>query len=383
MITKAMFSLQIAILISGQIAQQNDAATAVNQLSQTLLGLLCPAEKNCAISGYSIFNALGLAYAGAKAETQTQIQQVVNLSGLDKQKVDQLFLNLMNSVSNVSDKTVLKQANRFYGANEFQFLDSYLNTIQQFYKSDAKNLDFATDPQGSRQEINSWVEQVTKNLIENLLPSNSISSSTISVLVNALYFNATWTQQFHTESTEPREFTTSTGEKLSVPTMAQFKQHYMVGDLQKLSSSFIKLPYRGNDASMYILVPKLLSGTSSNRSIYSVLEDVDWSEIFNGGFETTVNLKLPKFMVDFSTKLSDQLKLLGMVDAFDGTKADFGGMVENSNLFIVEGYHKTKVVVDEAGTEAAAATALTMFESSVLARSAIEFSVDQPFAFLL
>eukprot|EP01023_Acetabularia_acetabulum_P052268 TRINITY_DN5793_c0_g1_i1.p1 TRINITY_DN5793_c0_g1~~TRINITY_DN5793_c0_g1_i1.p1 ORF type:complete len:384 (-),score=53.98 TRINITY_DN5793_c0_g1_i1:904-2055(-) len=383
MITKAMFSLQIAILISGQIAQQNDAATAVNQLSQTLLGLLCPAEKNCAISGYSIFNALGLAYAGAKAETQTQIQQVLNLDGLDKQIVDQLFLNLINSVSDVSDNTELKQANRFYGANEFQFLDSYLNTIQQFYKSDAKNLDFATDPQGSRQEINSWVEQVTKNLIENLLPSNSISSSTISVLVNALYFKATWAQQFDTKNTQPRQFTTSAGEKLSVPTMAQFEENYIVGDVQNVHSSFIKLPYRGYDASMYILVPKLLSGTSSNRSIYSVLEDVDWSQIFNGGSETMVNLKLPKFMVDFSTKLSDQLKLLGMVDAFDGTKADFGGMVENSNLFIVEGYHKTKVVVDEAGTEAAAATALTMFESSVLARSAIEFSVDQPFAFLL
>eukprot|EP01024_Parvocaulis_polyphysoides_P056290 TRINITY_DN5898_c0_g1_i8.p1 TRINITY_DN5898_c0_g1~~TRINITY_DN5898_c0_g1_i8.p1 ORF type:complete len:434 (-),score=64.88 TRINITY_DN5898_c0_g1_i8:602-1828(-) len=366
---------------------QNQGASAVNQLTQNLQPLVCEAGKNCAISAYSILNALGSVYAGAQGETQSQVQTVLNLNGLNMQEVHQVFKSITDSVSSVSSEIELFQANRFYGEQTFPFLPEYLNTLQTFYNSDAINLDFLNDAEGSRDEINAWVEEVTKTLIQDLLPDGSITPATISVLVNALYFKGLWIEEFDVQNTQPRKFTTSAGSSLDVPTMAQFEKQYVVGDIPNVQSSFIKLPYQGDDVSMYIVVPKTLDGTSANQGINSVLQNITLSDIFNQGVQSTVNLFLPKFTIEFETALSAPLKQLGMVDAFDRANANFGGMVDletiPQNVVISEGYHKAKVIVDETGTEAAAATALVAIAVSLGVTETTDFVVDEPFGFYI
>eukprot|EP01024_Parvocaulis_polyphysoides_P056289 TRINITY_DN5898_c0_g1_i7.p1 TRINITY_DN5898_c0_g1~~TRINITY_DN5898_c0_g1_i7.p1 ORF type:complete len:346 (-),score=66.02 TRINITY_DN5898_c0_g1_i7:602-1576(-) len=303
------------------------------------------------------------------------------------QEVHQVFKSITDSVSSVSSEIELFQANRFYGEQTFSFLPEYLNTLQTFYNSDAINLDFLNDAEGSRDEINAWVEEVTKTLIQDLLPDGSITPATISVLVNALYFKGLWIEEFDVQNTQPRKFTTSAGSSLDVPTMAQFEKQYVVGDIPNVQSSFIKLPYQGDDVSMYIVVPKTLDGTSSNQSINSVLQNINLSDIFNQGVQSTVNLFLPKFTIEFETALSAPLKQLGMVDAFDRANANFGGMVDletiPQNVVISEGYHKAKVIVDETGTEAAAATALVAIAVSLGVTETTDFVVDEPFGFYI
>eukprot|EP01023_Acetabularia_acetabulum_P049719 TRINITY_DN531_c0_g1_i1.p1 TRINITY_DN531_c0_g1~~TRINITY_DN531_c0_g1_i1.p1 ORF type:complete len:408 (-),score=70.96 TRINITY_DN531_c0_g1_i1:1396-2619(-) len=375
------------ILILGvKIKSQAESSTVVNQFTQKIQPLLCKEGKNCVISGYSIFNALGLTYAGALGDTQQQIQQVINLNGLNMQEVNQLFANLINSVSTVSNEIELVQANRLYGEVEAPFLKSYLDELKKSYNADAVNLDFANDPEGSRQEINAWVEEVTKNLIQNLLAPDSIKPSTISVLVSALYFNATWLRQFYGIRTELHKFTTSTGNIVNVPTMAQSGEK-IVGDLLNVQASFIKLPYRGNDFSMYIIVPKSLSGQNANENIYSILQKITLENMFQGGTSRSVDLSLPKFTVEFQSSLLDTLQMLGMVDAFRMDAANFGGMVDLKNLGgnvrLSEVFHKAKIVVDETGTEAAAATVSIVIAVSGAAPSEVDFRVDQPFGYFI
>eukprot|EP01023_Acetabularia_acetabulum_P034941 TRINITY_DN3288_c0_g1_i1.p1 TRINITY_DN3288_c0_g1~~TRINITY_DN3288_c0_g1_i1.p1 ORF type:complete len:408 (+),score=77.44 TRINITY_DN3288_c0_g1_i1:165-1388(+) len=386
--SRISFFLQFAtlLILGGRIMSQIEGSAAVNQFTQSLLPLLCKAGQNCAISGYSIFNALGLTYAGSLGDTQSQIQQVLNLNGVQKQEVDQIFSDLINSVSGVSREVELLQANRFYGANEFPFLKSYLDALEKFYKADAVNLDFVSDPEGSRQQINDWVEEVTKNLIQDLLPPDSIGSGTISVLINALYFKGTWIEEFDKSRTAPREFTTSSGSVVNVPTMVQSEQEYVVGDVPSVQASFIRLPYKGEDVSMYIVVPKSLSGRSSNQSINDILQKISLNDLFSEKSSTTVNLQLPKFTVESSARLSDALKQLGMVDAFSPSVANLGGMVDlekfSGNLFVSEGFHKAKVVVDETGTEAAAATAIAIVLTS-MPIGVVDFVVDESFGYFI
>jgi serpin B len=64
------------------------------------------------------------------------------------------------------------------------------------------------------------------------------------------------------------------------------------------------------------------------------------------------------------------LKAMGMAIAFDQYDADFSNMVTDMNLLIGNLYidfvkHKTFIQVDEAGTEAAAVTAVGISLSSV------------------
>jgi serine protease inhibitor len=81
--------------------------------------------------------------------------------------------------------------------------------------------------------------------------------------------------------------------------------------------------------------------------------------------------------------MTDGLKALGMRDAFDPQAADFSGMDGRRDLYITDILHKAYVAVDEAGTEAAAATAVIVSPTSIQPAPPIAFTVDRPFFFII
>ena len=93
-----------------------------------------------------------------------------------------------------------------------------------------------------------------------------------------------------------------------------------------------------------------------------------------------IDLSMPKFKFEFKTSLVDNLKSLGMTDAFkpDGT-ADFSGIDGTKSLYISDVLHKSFVSVDEKGTEAAAATAVIINFTSL----PTQVRVNRPFIFLI
>jgi serpin B len=76
--------------------------------------------------------------------------------------------------------------------------------------------------------------------------------------------------------------------------------------------------------------------------------------------------------------LKAPLKALRMKFAFAPYQAVFSGMDGSRRLFISSVVHQASVAVDEAGTEAAAATAVSVGVTSA-APPTISFVVDQPF----
>ena len=71
---------------------------------------------------------------------------------------------------------------------------------------------------------------------------------------------------------------------------------------------------------------------------------------------------------------------MGMSGAFNN--ADFSGMDGRTDLEIADVVHKSYVSVDEAGTEAAAATGVIMTATSMPAEP-VKVTIDHPFIFLL
>jgi serpin B len=70
-----------------------------------------------------------------------------------------------------------------------------------------------------------------------------------------------------------------------------------------------------------------------------------------------------------------------MPTAFSGD-ADFSGMTDEERLFISNVIHQANIDVDEAGTEAAAATAVVLRPVSAPAVD-LALTVDRPFVFAL
>jgi serpin B len=228
--------------------------------------------------------------------------------------------------------------------------------------------DFAADPDGSTDLINSWVEEATEDRIQDLIPPGTITDLTRLVLVNAIWFKANWADKFDPEQTEPGTFTLLDGSEITVPLM-----HSTNTGLYAETGKFtaVRLPYAG-DAAMVVLLPP--AGTSP-ADLAASLTPADLDIEF-GGYQ--LDLKLPKFEFETEVALKAALQAVGMVEAFTGD-ADLSGITEAMDLFVQDALHKSFIALDENGTEAAAATALVVGLTS--APPPASFAADRPFLF--
>ena len=100
-------------------------------------------------------------------------------------------------------------------------------------------------------------------------------------------------------------------------------------------------------------------------------------------FERTyTKLSMPKFKIEYSERLNDTLKNIGIKTAFDTKTARFEKMFDSGNMWFTDIIHKTFISVDEKGTEAAAVTAIGMAGAS-LPPEPIELKFNKPFYFAI
>jgi serpin B len=139
----------------------------------------------------------------------------------------------------------------------------------------------------------------------------------------------------------------------------------------------VELPYDGGELSMVILLPDAGNLAAFEDSLDAGQVDA----ILAGLAYQQVALTMPKFEFESDFHLRAALARLGMPTAFS-SDADFSGMTGKRELFIAEVLHKAFVSLDEAGTEAAAATAV-MMQLTGVPESLVEVTVDHPFLFLI
>jgi len=133
------------------------------------------------------------------------------------------------------------------------FLPEYKGIISTYYYGNTTNLDFINDPEPSRIIINNWVENKTNDKIKDLIPKGVIDPSTRLVLTNAIYFKADWVSPFENESTRDQEFTLSNNSKIKVKMMNQ-GSYFNYAENNKVQ--ILEMPYKGNDLSMLVILPK-------------------------------------------------------------------------------------------------------------------------------
>jgi serpin B len=139
----------------------------------------------------------------------------------------------------------------------------------------------------------------------------------------------------------------------------------------------VELPYDGHELSMVILLPE----AGGFEAFEDGLDAGQVESILEGLAYRQVALTMPKFEFESEFSLAQALAALGMPAAFSGD-ADFSGMDGGRDLFISEVVHQAFVSVDEAGTEAAAATAV-MMTLTAMPEAPVAVSVDHPFIFFI
>ena len=333
-------------------------------------------EGNLFLSPYSISLALAMAYAGARGETERQMAAVLHFE-LPQERLHPLInaLDLELTGRAEAEGIRLNIANALWGQVGHPFLPEYLDLLAENYGAGLRLVDFQSTPEAGRLRINRWVSDQTEGKIEDLLPPGSITPLTALVLANAIYFKGTWRYEFDPRLTHEGPFHLLDGTEVAVPLMGMeegARLNYAEGE----GYQAVELPYAGEELSMVILLPELKRFGEFEHS----LDAARLTDILEGLHPRLVDLKMPKFSFESGFSLRETLAGMGMPAAFS-SEADFSGMDGTRDLRIDLVEHKAFILVDERGTEAAAATAVTMERS--IAAPPIEVRVDRPFIFLI
>jgi serpin B len=374
------------------------AAESINAFAIDLYGQIRKPDENLVFSPYSVSMALAMAYAGARGNTESQIAKAMHLN-VPQPQVNEAFAAVNGQVLAAGDgKNIeIKVANALWAEKSYPLLKEYLESVKAYSDQQGwfscfldrgllRQVDFKHNADASRKTINKWVEDQTKNKIKDLLGPGMITSDTRLVLTNAIYFNGKWKKEFIRELTKDDNFTLLNGTITMVPMMHQTDAF---GYMEEADLQVLELPYKGGsevphvagDLSMIVLLP----------SKKTRLEDFEQSMTFDKLDQWTRSLKwrkievfLPRFKMTSEFRLRTPLTRLGMTDAFSSSDADFSGMTGNKDLFISEGIHQAFVETNEQGTEAAAATGLTMMRGMASRPVPVPvFRADHPFVFLI
>ncbi len=326
-------------------------------------------NNNLFISGYSIHNAIEMVYEGAIGKSAEEIEKVLYINPENKNRL--AILKSLIEELNKEEKNKLLVANALWVQKDYKILKDYLNIIEKYYFGKANNLDFAKDPENSRKIINDWVEKKTSNKIKDLIPEGCLNSSIKMVLTNAIYFKGNWLLKFDENLTKEEDFRTENKEVVKAEMMRTKGKEFYYGEDERFQ--VLEMDYEGESLSMVFLLPK--------NGDLNISYDT-FKELKNRLNKQKVDVFIPKFKFEKKYFINSVLNDLGIKSAFSNL-ADLSGITGKKDLKISDVIHQSFIQVDEKGTEAAAATGITLRVTSVLIEKIPVFRADHPFIFFV
>lgn len=329
--------------------------------------------KNTLISPLSVLCALAMTANGANGETREQMEDVLGMT------TDKLNLYLYSYLSSLpqGEKYKLSVANSIWFRDDerLSVKQDFLQTNADYYGASIYKAPFNGQ---TLRDINNWVKSATDDMIPNIL--DKIPDDAVMYLINALAFDAEWTEIYEKGQVRDGKFTKEDGTKQKAELMYSSEGKYLEDEN---ATGFIKY-YNGEKYAFAALLPN--QGVTVAEYL-AALDGASVADILSNAKNATVNTAIPKFETEYDVEMSDILKAIGMTDAFNGSLADFGslGTSSDGNIYIGSVIHKTYIQVGEKGTKAGAATAVEMTDESaeIIIGEIKQVYLDRPFVYML
>jgi serpin B len=414
----------LGMLPRGAVAQQRAGvaalAAAYNATGQKLFGAFATAPGNIVFSPYSIGTALAMALAGARAETEREMAMALNhrLARMEIADANAGALAILNGYGKSAEPArclgdmrlngdrcesaptasgscpptarregercvapaILPPSARLLVANalmtgaEAPVSKDYVALLQEKYSAEVfTNAGLA--------EVNGWVKRKTEEKIDKIL--DQLSPDAIAVILNAAYFKAAWAMAFAKHATRSEAFNLSPGQQVEVPMMHNVAAYAVAA---RAGYRAIRLPYSIRAIGMVVVVPDAVDGLAAMSARLGAQELPELFGALRTASAKSIDLALPRFKSEFRANLVPPLQQAGMRLAFDIRRADFSGITGRPagelGLAIDQIVHRAMIDVHEEGTEAAAATAISIVRTSA-ALSPEPFRVDRPFLYYI
>jgi serpin B len=350
-------------------------------------------QDNLFFSPYSVSEAVAMLYAGARGQTESEIAAALRF-GLPQAQLHPAF--------NATDQTLAKRAdevsprapdgllqdppkpgdglrlslvNAAFVQRGLAFQAPYLDTLATSYGAGLYTTDFGRDPAAAEARINDWFAEQTERRIEALLAPGSLNAATRLVLANAIYFKAFWQNRFQKESTRAGTFHAPSAD-VPVSMMIGHDGLYAEGD----GYQALALPYASTAVRMLFVLPAEGRFDELQARFDRPLIDEVRAALARPT-DRDLNVSVPRFGFRAELDAGRALRALGMQAAFEPSQADFSGISQGAGLYLSDVLHQASIVIDEDGTEAAAATAI--LASTGTGPPPIVVVLDRPFLFLV
>ncbi len=364
--------------LCSQIAYGQSAKipTAINQFAISVYQTEARKPGNIFFSPLSLEVGLSMAALAAEGETKQQILKTLRIEG-DYQKG---FKSLLRSL-NASKDYHLISATRLWTPVIGEYNAGLTKILKEFYNSEIYPVDFKAPGDAPRSLINDWVKKQTKENVQEVVPVGALSPETSLLLTSTLYFKGNWAMSFPPDVTKVDEFFIDPKKSVQVPFMRLQTKFLYARNSQV---EIVQIPYTGGELVMEILVP---SGKVKLEKIEARLTPKYLERLRDAMTNEEVDVVLPKFKVESSFELSQNLAALGMPRAFERDRASFSGIPKaegGHHLFLTKVLHKAVIEVEEQGTETALASRpVFAVRTRPTVAEAELFQANRPFLFFI
>ncbi|XP_075684596.1 serpin B5 [Rhinoderma darwinii] len=331
--------------------------------------------ENVIFSPICISSTLALAFKAAKGNTATEMEKVLHFENV--KDYDFGFQTLTSDISRMSAASSLKMVKRLYVDSSCNCTKEFINSTKKPYPSELEIIDIKSRAEEARNQINTSVKDLTDGNVKNILCEDLLNENTNMLLLGAAYYKGTWLYKFNESETKECEFHVTKTETRPVH-MMQLDARLGIRTVNEQNLMILDIPFAGKQMSMLIIMPKSIEDDSTGlEKLEKELTYENYVNWTNPSMmaNSKVKLSLPKFKIESRYNLKDNLKSLGMNDAFNEEVADFSGMSEKKGLFVSEAIYEAGIDIGEDGTEAA-----DVIRERVLMPKT-ECNVDHPFLF--
>lgn len=344
--------------------------TLVSQANGFAFRLLkaLPNDKSIMVSPISVVYTLGMLNNGATGETRAQINEVLGFGGEDANEVNTFCRKLLEETLTLDKQTKLTMANNIYVNRQYELLPGFVQKAKDYYKAEPERLDFGD--RNTLTTINRWASDHTEGIIREVL--DEIDPTTVSYLLNAIYFKGMWSTPFKKDQTKKEAFF---GGKNLVE-MMHVNHSFDYAESEDLQA--LRMPYGNGAYSMTVLLPRK---EKSLKDVLQLMTAEEWAELTAALSEAQVDVKYPKFETATDICLNDVLADLGMPRAFtsDAEFPDFCSV----HTYIGHCKQVSHIKVDEEGTMAAAVTMADMVTEAYIPAERAEFHAVRPFIYII
>ena len=345
---------------------ENNNAFALNLFSQ-MKGF-----DSKVVSPMSVSYLMGMLANGADGQTRQEIMKAIGCEKVSLRDLNEFYQMLITHANHFDKATTINIADYIALNCHYQLKDGFASTMQNYYKAGVESLDFSKA--STLKRINRWCSDHTDGMIPKII--EQVDADAVSYIMNAIYFNGTWTDKFDTRQTKLENFQSYTRDIKKTQMMHRDgKYQYM----DNADFAAVNLPYGNGSYSMTVILP------NRGKSIDEVMAGLDAKkvgELRRSMDECVVDLKLPRFTISQETSLNDIISKLGALTMFT-SGADFSNFA-SGNLSISKMLQKAKIEVSEEGTKASAVT-MAMVAMTALRPEPrkVEFHANRPFIYMI